>query len=77
MKIGVRRMLVGAGIIWLIIVLCVVFFGFCSTYCGSGARCSCQLSDLFAFILVFGIPSWIFFVISIGKKKRNDSYSRE
>jgi len=66
MKIGVRGVLIVAGIIWIIIILSVVLFGLCNVQCKTGARCGCALSDLFCYILVLGIPSWITFLVSLG-----------
>jgi len=66
MKIGVKGMLIAGGIIWMVVVLCIVLFGLCNVQCKPGARCGCALSDLFCYILVLGIPSWITFLVSLG-----------
>jgi len=65
-KMGVRSLLISLGAVWLVVVLGIVIFGLCNVQCSPWAKCGCALSDLFCFILVLGIPSWILLVISLG-----------
>jgi len=71
-----RKLLVVIGIIWLALVVCFNLwhlFSICPVIKCAGECSGCATYDLVSAVIVFGIPSWILFLIAAltkSKKKR-------